>query len=253
MSDVKIASYNVNGIRAATRKGLYSWIEESSPDLICFQEMRSTEQDMPKLLVELNYNKYHEIAKKKGSKNAVKKVAKKIVTPKAPKIKKVIVPQEFKAGENIVYPTHGVGRILTIEKFQYDLVEEQLYVIQFFQDKLTIRVPFAKAKLIGLRNITSKPSMTRTLSVLKQKPKIKKAMWSRRAQEYDQKINSGDIKLLSEVVRDLFRKDDQTEQSYSERQMFQVAFERYTREFAISSSLKFEEASTKILEILNKR
>ena len=95
--------------------------------------------------------------------------------------------------------------------------------------------------------------MSRTLSVLKQKPKIKKAMWSRRAQEYDQKINSGDIKLLSEVVRDLFRKDDQTEQSYSERQMFQVAFERYVREFAISSSLKFEEASTKILDILNKR
>ena len=121
------------------------------------------------------------IAQKKVAKNVIKKVAKKIVIPKAPKIKKVIVPQEFKPGENIVYPTHGVGRILTIEKFQYDLVEEQLYVIQFFQDKLTIRVPFAKAKLIGLRNITSKPSMTRTLSVLKQKPKIKKAMWSRRA------------------------------------------------------------------------
>jgi len=175
---------------------------------------------------------------KKVVKKTVKKIVKKIVTPKA---------------ENIVYPTHGVGRILTIEKFQYDLVEEQLYVIQFFQDKLTIRVPFAKAKLIGLRNITSKPSMTRTLSILKQKPKIKKAMWSRRAQEYDQKINSGDIKQLSEVVRDLFRKDDQTEQSYSERQMFQIAFERYTREFAISSDLKFEEASSKILEILNKR
>ena len=105
---------------------------------------------------------------KKVVKNVLKKVVKKIVTPKAPKIKKVIVPQEFKAGENIVYPTHGVGRILTIEKFQYDLVEEQLYVIQFFQDKLTIRVPFAKAKLIGLRNITSKPSITRKLSVLKQ-------------------------------------------------------------------------------------
>ena len=190
---------------------------------------------------------------KKPIKKAVKKIVKKIVTPKAPKIKKIVAPQEFKAGENIVYPTHGVGRILTIEKFQYDLVEEQLYVIQFFQDKLTIRVPFAKAKLIGLRNITSKPSMTRTLSILKQKPKIKKAMWSRRAQEYDQKINSGDIKQLSEVVRDLFRKDDQTEQSYSERQMFQVAFERYAREFGISSDLKFEEASSKILEILNKR
>lgn len=190
---------------------------------------------------------------KKVAKKVVKKVVRKIITPKAPKIKKIIVPQEFKGGENIVYPTHGVGRILTIEKFQYDLVEEQLYVIQFFQDKLTIRVPFSKAKLIGLRNITSKPSMTRTLSILKQKPKIKKAMWSRRAQEYDQKINSGDIKLLSEVVRDLFRKDDQTEQSYSERQMFQVAFERYTREYAISYAIKFEEASEKILEILNNR
>ena len=120
----------------------------------------------------------------------------------------------------------------------------------FYQDELDC--PHC-GKSIEAINITSKPSMTRTLSVLKQKPKIKKAMWSRRAQEYDQKINSGDIKLLSEVVRDLFRKDDQTEQSYSERQMFQVAFERYTREFAISSSLKFEEASTKILEILNKR
>jgi CarD family transcriptional regulator len=190
---------------------------------------------------------------KKTVKKVVRKVVRKIITPKAPKIKKIIAPQEFKGGENIVYPTHGVGRILTIEKFQYDLVEEQLYVIQFFQDKLTIRVPFSKAKLIGLRNITSKPSMTRTLSILKQKPKIKKAMWSRRAQEYDQKINSGDIKLLSEVVRDLFRKDDQTEQSYSERQMFQVAFERYAREFAISSEMKFEESSAKIIEILNKR
>ena len=201
--------------------------------------------------------KAKKVVQKKNSKKVVKKtkkkIIKKILTPKAPKIKKIVAPQEFKAGENIVYPTHGVGRILTIEKFQYDLVEEQLYVIQFFQDKLTIRVPFAKAKLIGLRNITSKPSMTRTLSILKQKPKIKKAMWSRRAQEYDQKINSGDIKQLSEVVRDLFRKDDQTEQSYSERQMFQVAFERYTREFGISSNLKFEEASSKVLEILNKR
>ena len=221
---------------------------------------KSTLKKVIKKTTKVKTKKKVEVKKKSPAKKkqplkkiAKKKVAKKIVIPKAPKIKKVIVPQEFKAGENIVYPTHGVGRILTIEKFQYDLVEEQLYVIQFFQDKLTIRVPFAKAKLIGLRNITSKPSKTRTLSVLKQKPKIKKAMWSRRAQEYDQKINSGDIKLLSEVVRDLFRKDDQTEQSYSERQMFQVAFERYTREFAISSGLKLEEASTKVLDILNKR
>ena len=198
------------------------------------------------------------VVKKTTTKKAVKKIIKKriikkIPIPKPAKIKKIIVAQEFKAGDNIVYPTHGVGRILTVEKFQYDLVEEQLYVIQFFQDKLTIRVPFSKVKLIGLRDITSNPTMARTLTNLKQKPKIKKAMWSRRAQEYDQKINSGDIRLLSDVVRDLFRKDDQTEQSYSERQMFQVAFERYTREYAISYAIKFEEASEKILEILNNR
>ncbi|MDC0861933.1 CarD family transcriptional regulator [Alphaproteobacteria bacterium] len=192
---------------------------------------------------------------KKSVKKIIKKkiIKKKIVVPKPQKIKKIILPQQFNAGDNIVYPTHGVGRILTIEKFQYDLVEEQLYVIQFFHDKLTIRVPFVKVKSIGLRVITSKMKMTRTLNNLKQKPKIKKAMWSRRAQEYDQKINSGDIKLLSDVVRDLFRKDDQTEQSYSERQMFQVAYERYTREYAISLSIKFEEASKKIQEILNSR
>ena len=193
------------------------------------------------------------ITKKVVKKIIKKRIIKKIPIPKPAKIKKIIVSQEFKAGDNIVYPTHGVGRILTVEKFQYDLVEEQLYVIQFFQDKLTIRVPFSKVKLIGLRDITSKPSMARTLTNLKQKPKIKKAMWSRRAQEYDQKINSGDIRLLSDVVRDLFRKDDQTEQSYSERQMFQVAFERYTREYAIAYAIKFEEASDKILEILNNR
>ena len=193
------------------------------------------------------------LEKKQTKKVIKKKIITKIVTPKPQKIKKITIAQEFKTGDNIVYPTHGVGRILTIEKFQYDLVEEQLYVIQFFQDKLTIRVPFSKVSLIGLREITGKLKMVRTLSNLKQRPKIKKAMWSRRAQEYDQKINSGDIKLLSDVVRDLFRKDDQTEQSYSERQMFQIAFERYTREFAISSSIKFEEASERILDILNKR
>ena len=233
--------------KASTKKKI---IKKTTKKIIKRAAIKKKEVAVKKVSKTKNVKK---VTKKTAKKIVKKIVKKKIITPKAPKIKKIVAPQEFKSGENIVYPTHGVGRILTIEKFQYELVEEQLYVIQFFQDKLTIRVPFIKAKMIGLRNITSKPSMTRTLSILKQKPKIKKAMWSRRAQEYDQKINSGDIKQLSEVVRDLFRKDDQTEQSYSERQMFQVAFERYTREFAISSDLKFEEASSKIIEILNKR
>ena len=190
---------------------------------------------------------------KKVVKKTVKKIVKKIVTPKAPKIKKIVVPQEFKAGENIVYPTHGVGRILTIEKFQYDLVEEQLYVIQFFQDKLTIRVPFAKAKLIGLRNITSKPSMTRTLSILKQKPKIKKAMWSRRAQEYDQKINSGKIYELAEVVKDLNKNSDIiADQSYSERQLFEKAYDRLKSEFEAVLKVNPEEVQKKMDKALGR-
>jgi len=119
------------------------------------------------------------VVKKSVTKKVVKKVIKrkiikKMVLPKPPKIKKIIFSQEFKAGDNIVYPTHGVGRILTVEKFQYDFVEEQLYVIQFFQDKLTIRVPFSKVKLIGLRDITSKPTMARTFTNLKQNQKLKK-------------------------------------------------------------------------------
>ena len=191
--------------------------------------------------------------KKKVVKKTVKKIVKKIVTPKAPKIKKIVAPQEFKAGENIVYPTHGVGRILTIAKFQYDLVEEQLYVIQFFQDKLTIRVPFAKAKLIGLRNITSKPSMTRTLSILKQKPKIKKAMWSRRAQEYDQKINSGKIYELAEVVKDLNKNTDIiADQSYSERQLFEKAYERLKSEFEAVLKTTPEEVQKKMDKALGR-
>ena len=163
------------------------------------------------------------------------------------------VNKNYKINEYVVYPSHGVGKITDILEQEIAGMKLELYVIYFEEDKMTLRVPTNKVESTGMRAISDTNLIDEAFSILKSNAKVKKTMWSRRAQEYDQKINSGDIKLLSEVVRDLFRKDDQTEQSYSERQMFQVAFERYTREFAISSSLKFEDASTKILEILNKR
>ena len=160
---------------------------------------------------------------------------------------------EFKIGEIVVYPKHGVGEITKIENMEISNIKTSFYVVKMEQSKLIIRVPLDKKEEVGLRKISSKKIIEEVYSTLKLKPKIRRIMWSRRAQEYETKIFSGDPIKISEVVRDLFRKDDQTEQSYSERQMFQVAFERYTREFGISSDLKFEEASSKILEILNKR
>ena len=172
--------------------------------------------------------------------------------PEIKKVKKQPTEKRiYNLKDFVVYPKHGVGKITAIEKATIGEIDIQFYKILVEKEKLTLTVPINQQS--KLRPISSINQINKCVSILKTKPKIKRTMWSRRAQEYDQKINSGDIKLLSEVVRDLFRKDDQTEQSYSERQMFQVAFERYTREFAISSSLKFEEASTKILEILNKR
>ena len=160
---------------------------------------------------------------------------------------------EFKIGEIVVYPKHGVGEITKIENMEISNIKTSFYVVKMEQSKLIIRVPLDKKDEVGLRKISSKKTIEGVYSTLKLKPKIRRIMWSRRAQEYETKIFSGDPIKISEVVRDLFRKSSQAEQSYSERQMFQVAFERYTREFAISSDLKFEEASSKILEILNKR
>ena len=160
---------------------------------------------------------------------------------------------EFKIGETVVYPKHGVGEITKIENMEISNIKTSFYVVKMEQSKLIIRVPLDKKEEVGLRKISSKKIIDEVYSTLKLKPKIRRIMWSRRAQEYEAKIFSGDPIKISEVVRDLFRKSSQAEQSYSERQMFQVAFERYTREFAISSDLKFEEATSKILEILNKR
>ncbi|MDO6726315.1 MAG: CarD family transcriptional regulator [Cognatishimia sp.] len=139
---------------------------------------------------------------------------------------------EFRPNEYVVYPAHGVGQIVNIEEQEIAGIELELFVISFEKDKMTLRVPTHKATEIGMRSLSSPDVINQAMKTLKGKAKVKRAMWSRRAQEYEQKINSGDLIAIAEVVRDLHRTDDQREQSYSERQLYEAALERLTREVA---------------------
>jgi len=154
--------------------------------------------------------------------------------------------KHFKIGEIVVYPKHGVGEIMRIESMEVSSIKNKFYVVKMEQAKLTIRVPVDKEKEVGLRLISSKKIIDEVFKVLKLKPKIRRIMWSRRAQEYDSKINSGDPIKIAEVIRDLFRKNSQPEQSYSERQMFQIALERLAREVAAVEKTDYFQATEKI-------
>ena len=160
---------------------------------------------------------------------------------------------DLKIGEIVVYPKHGVGEIVKIETMELSNIKTSFYVVKMEQSKLTIRVPLDKKNEVGLRKISSKKIIEEVYSTLKLKPKIRRIMWSRRAQEYEAKIFSGDPIKISEVVRDLFRKSSQAEQSYSERQMFQVAIERLAREVAAVEKTDYFQSTEKIEQILNKK
>ena len=160
---------------------------------------------------------------------------------------------EFNNGETVVYPKHGVGEIIKIESMEIASIKTMFYVVKMEQSKLIIRVPIDKQQEVGLRKISSKKIIDEVYSTLKLKPKIRRIMWSRRAQEYEAKIFSGDPIRISEVVRDLFRKNSQAEQSYSERQMFQVAIERLAREVAAVEKTDYFQSTEKIEQILNKK
>ncbi|MDD7969514.1 CarD family transcriptional regulator [Roseinatronobacter alkalisoli] len=139
---------------------------------------------------------------------------------------------EFRPNEFVVYPAHGVGQIISIEEQEIAGLKLELFVISFEKEKMTLRVPTNKAATVGMRSLSSPEIVDKALATLKGKARVKRAMWSRRAQEYEQKINSGDLLAIAEVVRDLHRNDDQREQSYSERQLYEAALERLTREVA---------------------
>jgi CarD family transcriptional regulator len=163
-----------------------------------------------------------------------------------PTNKKTTQRQGFKTNEFIVYPAHGVGQILAIEEQEIAGAKLELFVINFIKDKMTLRVPTAKIVSVGMRKLAEAPLVKRALDTLKGRARIKRTMWSRRAQEYEAKINSGDIVAIAEVVRDLFRSDSQPEQSYSERQLYEAALDRLSREIAAVQRITETEAIKEI-------
>ena len=167
--------------------------------------------------------------------------------------KKTSQRQGFKTSEFIVYPAHGVGQIISIEKQEVAGFQLELFVISFEKDKMMLRVPTNKATEIGMRSLSSPDVILKAMTTLKGKAKVKRAMWSRRAQEYEQKINSGDLISIAEVVRDLHRTDDQREQSYSERQLYEAALERLTREVAAVSGGDELSAAKQVDDVLMSR
>ena len=148
------------------------------------------------------------------------------------KVARIAVEVGFNPGDHVVYPTHGVGKITSIEIQEIAGHKLKLFVIQFEKDRMTLRVPITKAKTSGLRRLSTKKEMQTALTTLKGRSRVKRTMWSRRAQEYEAKINSGDLISIAEVVRDLHRADNQPEQSYSERQLYESALDRMAREVA---------------------
>ncbi|MBR0731806.1 CarD family transcriptional regulator [Bradyrhizobium japonicum] len=165
-----------------------------------------------------------------AAKPAVKPAA---AAPKVEEKKVVTQRQGFKANEFVVYPAHGVGQILAIEEQEIAGAKLELFVINFIKDKMTLRVPTAKVANVGMRKLSDPALVKKALETLKGRARVKRTMWSRRAQEYEAKINSGDIVAIAEVVRDLYRSESQPEQSYSERQLYEAALDRLSREIAV--------------------
>ncbi|MFZ5608246.1 MAG: CarD family transcriptional regulator [Pseudomonadota bacterium] len=157
---------------------------------------------------------------------------------------------EFSVGDHVVYPKHGVGRIVEIETADISGMKLELYVIRFEKERMTLRVPLNKATPSGMRKLSSAAKVEKAFTTLKGRARIKRTMWSRRAQEYEAKINSGDLVSIAEVVRDLHRKEDQPEQSYSERQIYEAALDRLARELAAVEQIDENAAMERLNEVL---
>src|SRR6266850_4732344 len=158
------------------------------------------------------------------------------------KSKKRTEQQGFKIGELIVYPAHGVGQIVSIDEQEIAGAELELFVINFPKHKMTLRIPTNKIVSVGMLKLSEGPLVKRALETLKGRARSSRTMWSRRVQEYEAKINSGDIVSVAEVVRDLYRSESQPEQSYSERQLYEAALDRLSREIAVVQHVTETEA-----------
>tara|TARA_B110000971_G_scaffold220616_1_gene264742 strand:+ start:2412 stop:3218 length:807 start_codon:yes stop_codon:yes gene_type:complete len=197
-------------------------------------------------------------AKKAAPKASAKKPASPVKAKAAAKKKpsKPEAPRRsalgFKVNEFVVYPAHGVGQITEIAVQDIAGMSLDLFVVSFDKEKMVLRVPLAKAKEIGMRKLADAKIMEGAIKTLKGRARVKRTMWSRRAQEYEAKINSGDLVAITEVVRDLFRNENQPEQSYSERQLYEKAIERMAREVATVEKTTDDEAIIKLEGILAK-
>ncbi|WP_245424263.1 CarD family transcriptional regulator [Methylovirgula sp. 4M-Z18] len=199
-------------------------------------------------------------AKEAAAKAAAGAAAPKVEQPAAPAAKPAVAPvavkpaakapaarHGFKTNEFVVYPSHGVGQILAIEEQEVAGFKLELFIINFAKDKLTLKVPLPKVTSVGMRKLADDATVKRSLDTLTGRARVKRTMWSRRAQEYEAKINSGDLIAIAEVVRDLYRSDAQPEQSYSERQLYEAALDRMAREIAAVQKLTETEA-LKVIE-----
>ncbi len=176
-----------------------------------------------------------------------KAAAPKKVVPKSPPPKKLGI---FACGDYVVYPTHGVGRISAIEDQEVAGYQLRLFVVRFDKEKMTLRIPVGKAETAGLRKLASRQQIDVAITTLRGRSRVNRAMWSRRAQEYEAKINSGDPVSIAEVVRDLHRNAGQPDQSYSERQIYEAALDRLAREVAAVDKTDWDVATMKLEEIL---
>lgn len=159
----------------------------------------------------------------------------------------------FAVNDYVVYPTHGVGKILGFEVEKIGEYELKVFVIAFEKDKMTLRVPVGRAEAAGLRSISPTDQITRAITTLKGRAKIARGMWSRRAQEYEAKINSGNLIQIAEVVRDLHKNVDQSERSYSERMIYETAMHRLCGEVAASERVDIKDAQDRLLKVLRKQ
>jgi len=161
--------------------------------------------------------------------------------------------RQYGVNEYVVYPTHGVGKIMAIETETIGDHQLKVFVIAFEKDKMILRVPVGRAEAAGLRGISSGDQITRAISTLKGRAKIARGMWSRRAQEYESKINSGNLIAIAEVVRDLHKNVDTSERSYSERMIYETAFHRLVGEYAAAEKMAVKDAHDKLLKLLRKQ
>jgi len=175
-----------------------------------------------------------------------------MATKKPATKKKKSTKRIFKANQHIVYPAHGVGIVTSVDQEVIAGFDIEVYVVHFEQDKMTLRVPTAKAGTSGMRALSDELTLKDAFTTLKGRARIKRTMWSRRAQEYEAKINSGDLILVAEVVRDLHRTDAQPEQSYSERQLYERAIDRMVREVAAIRKESRDAALESVLDTLAK-